>query len=448
LFGVLKGAGCRMKPSQKGQWMSHICGTCLALQESSGFISRIATNYDAVLLSVLYDAQLPDRVLTEQRSCILRRPHRFQSIDSTSSGSIFAASIAQLMAGTKIQDHLQDGDSSWRHAKGAAKRISERWINAAKESVQSLGFNTEIILNQTNRQGLLESRAGGDFYSYSKPTELAVGAAFGHTAVLANQPGNIQQLQKMGEMFGRVMYLLDSFQDYDADLKSNQFNPLVAAYPVGDWKNQTGKIFHQAYQELVGSLQRLDLFQPDLPQILLVKYLNHKGHRTLQLCSGERVGSCLPASRKLTVPPGETPLTHFEEWGEEETYDFDPNHRDEDRSHHRCCDNTPICECPDCYFKGCSDGEGNFGLSGENSCCELFCCDGKNCVPCRDAWGACQECCTCEGAANCCCDMTCNCPDCSSFNCDDIAGGDCDCGDCDCGDCDCGDCDFDCGGCD
>jgi len=450
LFGVLKGAGCRMNPSQRGEWMSHICGTCLALQESSGFISRIATNYDAALLSVLYDAQLPDRVLTQQRSCILRRPHRFQSVAPTTSGSIFAASIAQLMAGTKIQDHLQDGDSSWRHVKGAAKWISERWINAAKETVQSLGFNTEIILNQTNSQGLIESRAGEDFYSYSKPTELSVGAAFGHTAVLANRPHNQTALQLLGGAFGRIMYLLDSYQDYEEDLLAGKFNPLHAAFSVDDWQDQAGRLFREAYRDLVESFNQLDLIHSALSRILLIKFLRQKGTRTLKLCQG-KIGNCLYTKNepvRSELSDSAIKASSFD--GEVPELDDQENRRNESqRTCGQCCDSSGPIDCPDCGICDCNDciccgdGGGTIGLSGDDSCCEMFCWDGEGCVICKECCSCCEHCTTCDGIADCCCNLLGNGPDCTSCNCDDIASGDCDCGDCDCGDCDC-DCDFDC----
>jgi len=42
---------------RKLQWTAHVCGVCLALKQRYGLLSRLATNYDAALLSAMVEAQ-------------------------------------------------------------------------------------------------------------------------------------------------------------------------------------------------------------------------------------------------------------------------------------------------------------------------------------------------------------------------------------------------------
>jgi hypothetical protein len=81
-----------------------------------------------------------------------------------------------------------------------------------------------------DRQAELEASAGPgtSLLAVTEPTETAVAAAFGHTALLAGRPGNEAPLREVGQLFGRVAHLLDAVEDLDDDLARGKWNPLTA----------------------------------------------------------------------------------------------------------------------------------------------------------------------------------------------------------------------------
>ena len=120
MFGVLKSASCKMEPTQRQQWMGHVCGVCLGLKHYHGPICRIATNYDAALLSVLYDAQTPQPQAQRSSYCPLRNSFKMIVPAADNLGVRYAASMALMMASTKIQDHVHDAETGWRHIRRVA----------------------------------------------------------------------------------------------------------------------------------------------------------------------------------------------------------------------------------------------------------------------------------------------------------------------------------------
>lgn len=129
----------------------------------------------------------------------------------------------------------------------------------------------------------MEAQANQNFFLYAGPTEHAVAAAFEHTAVLTNKPENKNPLNKAGRMFGRIMYLLDSYEDYADDIETQTFNALAASYPKKEWQTRAANIFQQAHEELAENVQRLELSRPGLIHALLIRKLKRKGYGTIPI---------------------------------------------------------------------------------------------------------------------------------------------------------------------
>ncbi|XOF32761.1 MAG: DUF5685 family protein [Candidatus Electrothrix sp. YB6] len=389
MFGVLRHAGCVMAPEEQQEWTGHVCGLCLALKNQYGHFARLTTNYDAALLSALYDAQTTQLQNSRISYCPLRssRRRRAKIITPDNPGVRYAAAMSLIMASSRIKDHIQDNETGLRYIRGPASGVAERWMRAARKGAAELGFAAERITQLLQHQTEVEARTGREFSVYAEPTEQAVGAAFEHTAVLTEQPGNRDGLRAAGRMFGRIMYLLDSYEDYGQDLAAHRFNALAASFPAAEWRPQAVRLFRQAYADLKKHVSRLDLSSPALIHALLLRKLKQKGCRNLHICTKSPAG-CRPDAGQAGT--AEESYSIFNSISSRLCWQDDYYVHENDRRRHRssgpwCCD----CGC---------------------DCCSCF----------RDS-----ECCDCNGS-----DSTCF-PDCSSCDCSCCDG--CDCGGCDCG---------------
>ena len=143
MFGVLRGAGCSMKPEEQAHWMNHICGVCLALRDQAGHAARITTNYDAALLSVLCEAQ-SEAPTQQTTSCCPLRGSRFRAevVAPENAGAKYAASIALTAGAVKIDDHVDDGETVLRHAPRVARAVGSMswpcWARIFSRSLRSV----------------------------------------------------------------------------------------------------------------------------------------------------------------------------------------------------------------------------------------------------------------------------------------------------------------------
>lgn len=382
MFGVLRSSSCSMPKEQQQAWMGHVCGMCLALRNNAGQPSRITTNYDAALLSVLCEAQSDTEPERHTSYCPLRSHFKADVTAPSSTAAEYAAAIALTIGATKINDHIDDNETFLRHIPTLARGVARAWHTQGQALAHTLGFASDTITQQTNRQTEVENDSHGDFFRYAEPTELAVSAAFAHTAVVANKPHNTPALAEMGRMFGRMMYVLDSYQDFDADVKAGKFNALAASFPTANIAEQVQKIFSEAFAKLKEYFDTLELPRPELAQMLLLEQLQARGQRILGTCG--RTCSC-----QTNQSIHQNSLRQVIQSIPNMFVRRRKRRKDRNRSC-GCCETlccidcaTECCCCCDIDFCDCE--------GGGCECCELECCECCECAVCGE-----DGCCDCD----------------------------------------------------
>lgn len=227
-----------------GQWQAHMCGLCLGLRDGHGQLARAATNTDAIVLSVLTEAQAGDSgARTTAGPCPLRGMRRASVVAANAPGVQLAATASLLLGAAKIRDHVDDGDAA-ALARGPMRRVSSTWAARAQEQAAQIGLDVRPMLAAIATQSALEAKAAPDATSLGTlddltgPTQLCAATLFGHTATLAGRPENVVALQEIGRHVGRIAHLADAIEDLERDRARGRFNPLDA----------TGTDMPRAYQ--------------------------------------------------------------------------------------------------------------------------------------------------------------------------------------------------------
>jgi Family of unknown function (DUF5685) len=231
MFGIIRPCRHRLGGELAAAWTAQLCGLCLSLRDDYGQTARIATNYDGLVVSLLVEAQSAAQPTRRKAGrCPLRGMRRADV--ATGECVRLAAVVSLALAAARVRDHVDDRDGMVGVAgvRPAARRIAERWVRQGTEAGHSLGFDTGVLVAAMDRQAELEASAGpgSSLLLVTEPTETAVAAAFGHTALLAGRPANEAPLREVGQLFGRVAHLLDAVEDLDDDVARGKWNPLAA----------------------------------------------------------------------------------------------------------------------------------------------------------------------------------------------------------------------------
>lgn len=233
MFGVLRPCahGAVKYGIDPGHWQAHMCGLCLGLREGNGQLARAATNTDAIVLSVLTEAQAGGGgTRTTAGPCPLRGMRRADVVDASAPGIRLAATASLLLGAAKIRDHVDDGDTPGL-ARRPLRRFSDTWAARARRQGAEIGLDVEPLLAAIATQSSLEARdrsVMGTVDELTGPTQLCAAALFGHSARLAGRPENVAALREIGRGVGRIAHLSDAIADLERDRARGRFNPLDA----------------------------------------------------------------------------------------------------------------------------------------------------------------------------------------------------------------------------
>ncbi|MEV6420045.1 DUF5685 family protein [Streptomyces sp. NPDC051662] len=377
VFGIVRPCTHRLADGLKAEWMAHLCGLCLALRADHGQFSRIVTNYDGLIVSVLTDAQLERTALRRRTAgpCPLRGM-RTAPI-ARGEGARLAASVSLVLASAKIRDHVADGDGllGRRPLAAAARRVAHGWDRAGARTGAELGFDTAVLVDAVERQQGIEALAhsGTPLLTVTEPTETATAAAFAYTAVLAGRPGNSAPLAEAGRLFGRLAHLLDAVEDQSADAASGAWNPLTA---TGTSRAEARRLADDAVRGIRPALRDTEFTDGRLAHVLLAHELRasvdrafgttacaHQGH-------GSHGGQFSQGSGGL--PPG---------------FGLQPPPRPGKRGFLAGCA-AFVGLCCTCRFCCADEYEGPWSRKKREGCCDWS--DGIDC--CCDSCDCCDSC--------------------------------------------------------
>ncbi|MGH2400443.1 MAG: DUF5685 family protein, partial [bacterium] len=115
MFGIVQPCRHRMCGTLHAAWLGHLCGLCLTLRDEHGHSARLVTNYDGLLISVLVEAQVKEKINYRRAApCALRGFQRADVVSSADPGARLAAAVSLVLAASKTRDHVADRDGALR----------------------------------------------------------------------------------------------------------------------------------------------------------------------------------------------------------------------------------------------------------------------------------------------------------------------------------------------
>lgn len=402
MFGIIRPCRNRLDDELRAAWMAHLCGMCLALRDEHGQLARVVTNYDAVVVSALVEAQAGTDGRRRRAGPCPLRGLRTASV-AAGGGAQLAASVSLLLASAKLRDHLDDGDIDGALRVRATRTVAARWAAAGTETGSAIALDTGVLLAAVAQQAALE-RAPGSILDVTGPAETATALAFRHTAVVAGRPENGDALAEAGRLFGRLAHLLDAVEDRHADSVSGTWNPILA---LGLRPDEVRRHCDDAVLGIKLALRDASFADPRLVHILLVHELETAVERTFTGAGHpgpDRHASCHTPS--ATQPPLTPPLQPIQQppgappgWGEGTGVEAPAENTTKRKGIFAGCAAWLVI-CGTCQVC-CADEWTNPCTGQKHEGCVQKCCDCSNC----------GDCCTCGDCDGWCCDG-CDCCDC------------------------------------
>lgn len=395
MFGLLTPCRHTMPDELVAQWRAHLCGLCLSLRDNHGHASRLATNTDAVMLSVLVAAQRDTPpASTRAGRCPLRGMRSADVVAIGDPGVRLATGVSLTLAAGKAADVVEEQRRGLAPVSRTRRMVAGGVSGALRTRAVDDGavarlLDVDSMLARLSGQALVESQSR-DLDELTRASSEAASRVFAATADIACAPDNREHLAAMGADFGRLAHLIDAIDDLADDRERGTFNPLDASGTTVDDAHAECRLLVRAIARRYDALRLLD---DRLLRAVLIDGVRHAVRRRTPhrvACAQHRptdIGSTSPPDQQPRPDQQPPPPSDYPNG-----WPFPPPFRPNRPFHERVLP-----------FMG-------------NTCCGPAC-FANHWNHCSDTWKP----------ALCDCDDCCECDDC------------CDCGDC-CDSCDCGDC--------
>lgn len=269
MFGIMKkSCGESCSTDQKENYRLHYCGTCKSIGSIYGQGSRLFLNFDVVFLSELLAALSAEKPSEWQEG--YQSFNCFARIDGDNIPLAFqyASAVNVFLSDLKIKDHIQDEKKLlWK----GAKLTYHRPFKKASRNLSQFGLPIEEI-EQLFQQQLSLEKENHTLEEYAYPTSKITSLIFKQGGVLIKK--NEAILEKIGFHFGKLAYILDAIEDYDKDIRSNNFNGIKHGFQLGNHsidlsiKNQVNEIIF-SIQEKIISLIEVSAFSEETKKVFI-----------------------------------------------------------------------------------------------------------------------------------------------------------------------------------
>jgi hypothetical protein len=198
--------------------------------------SRMLLNHDAVFLAELLTILSPESPSRNVDNAYLS--YNCLSLPGSEDGIPRALQLAAaaniLLTEFKVADRIKDGGLvRWR----LVQRFLSGGFQRATAMLRRSGFPVDVLRRLQDRQDEREAnpnsprrKPAAGLRRFASPTAAATAMFFAHGARAVGRPESEGAMRRLGYDFGRLVYLLDAFEDYEKDWRQGEFNALRAAF--------------------------------------------------------------------------------------------------------------------------------------------------------------------------------------------------------------------------
>lgn len=448
MFGLMRAKKCGMSDEEKHFRRMNYCGTCKTIGSIYGQKSRLLLNYDTVFLAEILSALSDENVADWQKS--------YQSFNCLAlpksempAALKFAATANIILTEFKLADHAAD-------EKKRRYRLAQNAFTAEFQKAEKLltawNFPLAQIKDILNSQVAREATATS-LDALAFPTAETTAVFFREGVRQIGKPELETQVFELGFNFGKLIYLIDAFEDYEKDFRRSQFNAFRAAFDLSEEKLTTEtkrkitQIFGAIEREIIEKINALPI--ADRQKTLFVSRLsqNLRGKLRTNLPVLQTAKVCAPkrkqtfSQRWQNANEKARALTGNYGWQMPLVFLFvfafalaAPAQTREAKSARECFDLSFNLMTLGAIFgtvlasplkmvainrkrkkqpqEGGGEDSGGGGDSGDGWCgwCDCDCCDCDCCEGCCDGCDCCSGCCDNCGCDGCCdgCDCSCD----------------------------------------
>ena len=212
MFGYVFPNQDELKVRELREYKAYYCGLCRCLKKEYGIFGQITLNYDMTFLGMLLTALYEPDIICKNSRCIMHPMCRHQNIKSVYME--YAAAMNVVLTYYKCKDDWKDEHKLLKAAyaiilRHKVKSIMEKYPDKIKKIADGL------------KKLSMAEKDGNYDIDY-------VSGCFGEicSAIFVYKEDEWhEELHRLGFFFGKFIYLLDAYEDFEKDIKNKCYNP-------------------------------------------------------------------------------------------------------------------------------------------------------------------------------------------------------------------------------
>ncbi len=214
MFGYVRPNWADLSEADQARYRAHYCGLCHAIGARHGQLARMALTFDLTYLTIFLGSLYEPEEASGEGRCL---PHPVKAHQWTRSKiTDYAADMTIALTWHKLAD-------DWQDDKNLAARGGAAWLHKAY---------TKVKAEHPRQCEAIEAslRALNDVEKQRDPSPDAAARCFGELMAelfVMEEDYWANALRAFGYSLGRYIYLLDATCDYDKDVKSGSYNPVI-----------------------------------------------------------------------------------------------------------------------------------------------------------------------------------------------------------------------------
>lgn len=248
MFGYIVVHKPEMKFREFDMYQSYYCGLCKSLKDRYGKRGQMTLSYDMTFLALLLTSLYEAETVSGYRRCVAHpvEKHLYRQNEFTD----YAADMNLLLSYEKCLD-------DWNDERKMKKRLMAALLKSKNKKVyERHSGKVDRICEYMDKIHELEEEESRNIDE--------VAGAFGEimAEIFAYRQDEWEEtLRRMGFFFGKFIYLMDAYEDIEADLKEGTYNPFKGIYERPDFEEQAEPVLLMMMAECSKAFERLPIVE-------------------------------------------------------------------------------------------------------------------------------------------------------------------------------------------
>lgn len=222
MFGYIYPFKPDLKIKHYNRFKSYYCSLCHSIKNNYGNIPRMSLNFDTTFMAIFLDGFTKNNPIIEKKRCPIH-PIEKKYIMKNISSIDYASHITIILTHNKIVDDINDENNLLNKI---ILPFSSMYIQKLPSNFIELKIFIENELKNLRNIELSEDRLSIDEYSHPF-ANLTKHIFYNYCKENNFSDLSLEYIKNIGYNLGKWIYIMDSLNDIERDIKRECFNPIV-----------------------------------------------------------------------------------------------------------------------------------------------------------------------------------------------------------------------------